>query len=117
MLTEIDNAIFDMILREITTNQTITTMKHYYALSDSFAGDNPREHTHGFANTDKVIAFDSKKERDAWLKTTKLLKARPLTRCEAMRMTKTVGGMKLVAVGCADDRYFADDYIVLWESA
>jgi hypothetical protein len=98
-------------------NQTITIMKHYYALSDSFAGDNPREYTHGFANTDKVIAFNSKKERDAWLKTTKLLKAKPLTRAEAMRLTKTVGGRKLVSVGCADDRYFMDDYIVLWEPA
>jgi len=86
-------------------------MRHYYALSDSFAGDTPKEYTHGFANKDKVIAFDSKKERDAWLKTTKLLKARPLNRGEALRLTKTVGGRKLVSAGCTDD-----DYIVLWES-
>jgi len=86
-------------------------MRHYYALSDSFTGDNPREYTHGFANTGRVIAFGSKKERALWLKTTKLLKAKPLTRAEAMRLTKTVGGRKLVAVCCTDD------YVVLWESA
>jgi len=91
-------------------------MKHYYALSDSFAGAHPKEYTHGFANTNKVIAFDSKKERDAWLKTTKLLKARPLNRGEALRLTKTVGGRKLVSAGCTDDRFYMDDYIVLWES-
>jgi len=91
-------------------------MRKYYALSDSFAGDNPKEYTHGFTNTSKVIAFNSKKERTDWLKNTKLLKAKPLTRTEAIRMTKTVDGRKLVALGCSDDKYFIDDYIVLWES-
>ena len=92
-------------------------MRHYYALSDSFTGDNPKEYTSGFANTNRVIAFHSRKERDEWLKNTRLLKAKPLTRGEAMRLTNTVDGRKIVAIGCSDDSYFIDDYIVLWESA
>jgi len=32
-------------------------MRYYYALSDSFTGDNPNEHASGFANTKEVIAF------------------------------------------------------------
>ena len=81
-------------------------MRHYYALSDSFTGDNPKEYTHGFANRDKVIAFRSKKERDEWLKTTKLRKAKPLTRAEAMRIApQPIDGIRCVAIACVDDEY------------
>jgi len=87
-------------------------IRHYYALSDSFSGDDPKEYTYGFANSTKVIAFKSKEDRDIWLKTTKLLKAKALTRAESLRMTTTVNGRKLVPV------YGSNDYVhvVLWES-
>lgn len=64
----------------------------YYALSDSFTGDDPRDYTSGFANTKKVIAFRSKKERDAWLSDTKLLTAKPLTRSQAIKWADTDQG-------------------------
>lgn len=60
----------------------------FYALSDTFAGNDPKEYTSGFANTSCVIAFKSRKGRDAWLKSTKLLKARALSRKEAISMTR-----------------------------
>lgn len=60
----------------------------YYALSDSFAGDLPREHTHGFANTKTVICFATRAARAEWLTTTKLQTARALTRAEAVKLTK-----------------------------
>lgn len=56
----------------------------FYALSDSFTGDNPREITHGFANRKIVIAFKTKAARDQWVDSTRLQTARPLTRAEAM---------------------------------
>ena len=59
----------------------------YYALSDSFTGDNPQEAAHGFANTKEVIAFRTKKERDEWLENTNLLTAKALTRNEARKQT------------------------------
>ena len=65
-------------------------MRHYYALSDSFTGPNPTEHTSGFANTGEVIAFDSLSKRTAWLAATKLLKARAITRPEAIKLTPTL---------------------------
>ena len=67
-------------------------MRHYYAISDTFAGDYPREYTHGFANTKCVIAFDSYQEREAWLKETKLLTARKITRAKALKMLEPVRG-------------------------
>ena len=78
-------------------------MRHYYALSDSFTGPNPTEHTSGFANTGEVIAFDSLSERAAWLAATKLLKARAITLPEAIKLTPTLKapsalkGLKLVS--------------------
>jgi hypothetical protein len=63
-------------------------MKYYYALTDSFTGDNPAEPTSGFANTKRPLAFRSKKERDAWLKTTKLQTARSITQREALKLAK-----------------------------
>ena len=60
-------------------------MKYFYALSDSFTGDYPEESTSGFVNTSEVIAFESKRERDQWVWDTNLLKAKPLTRNEAIR--------------------------------
>jgi len=62
-------------------------MRHYYALSDSYTGPNPTEPTSGFANTSAAIAFDSLSKRTAWLAATKLLKARAITRPEAIKLT------------------------------
>ena len=82
-------------------------MRHYYALSDSFTGPDPTEPTSGFANTSTAIAFDSLSKRTAWLAATKLLKACAITRPEAIKLTPTLKGMKLVSVwdtdatGCA----------------
>lgn len=67
-------------------------MKHYYAMSDSFAGDYPEFPTSGFANTKCVIAFDSYQEREAWLKETNLLTAKKLTRSQALKMLEPVRG-------------------------
>lgn len=64
----------------------------FYALSDRFTGDLPREYTHGFANTKEVICFQTRAARDAWLQDTKLLTARPLTRDEAIRAADTSDG-------------------------
>lgn len=58
----------------------------YYAETDTFTGNDPKEHTHGFANTKSVLAFNTKKERDEWVKTTKLLTASPLTRAQAIKL-------------------------------
>ena len=75
-------------------------MRHYYALSDSFTGPSPKEHTSGFANTSVAIAFDSLSERAAWLAATKLLKARAITRPEAIKLTPPLlpNGLKRVSV-------------------
>ena len=67
-------------------------MRHYYALSDSFTGPDPTELTSGFANTSTAIAFDSLSKRTAWLAATKLLKARAITRPEAIKLTPTLKG-------------------------
>lgn len=60
----------------------------FYALSDSFTGDNPTDYCSGFANTKIVIAFESKKERQKWLDSTKLTTARAISRDDAVRFTK-----------------------------
>ena len=60
-------------------------MKHFYALSDSFTGDDPADYTHGFANTKEPIAFTSRAARDKWVESTRLLTARAITRAEAIR--------------------------------
>jgi len=60
--------------------------RHYYALADSFTGLYPDDNTSGFANTKKAVAFTSKKERDQYLATTKMLEARALTRKEALKL-------------------------------
>lgn len=60
----------------------------YYAETDSFAGDNPAEYTSGFANCREVIAFPTRAARDEWLKSTRLLTAKPLTRAQALSLTK-----------------------------
>ena len=65
-------------------------MKYFYALSDSFTGDNPPEPASGFANTKEVIAFTSKAKRDVWLESTKLLTAKPLSRLEALQLSEKV---------------------------
>ena len=65
-------------------------MRHYYALSDSFTGPSPKEHTSGFANTTQAIAFNSLSKRTAWLAATKLLKACAITRPEAIKLTPTL---------------------------
>ncbi len=65
-------------------------MIYFYALSDSFTGDNPHECSSGFANTKEVIAFTSKAERIDWLNSTKLLTAKPLSRIEAIKLSEKV---------------------------
>ena len=67
-------------------------MRHYYALSDSSTSPNPAEPTSGFANTSTPIAFSSVRARTAWLAATKLLKARAITRPEAIKLTPTLKG-------------------------
>ena len=86
-------------------------MRHYYALSDSHTGPSPAELTSGFANTCEAIAFDSLSKRTAWLAATRLLKARAITRPEAIKLTPTLNsewtpaylkGLKLVSVWDTD---------------
>jgi len=64
--------------------------KYFYALSDSFTGDNPAKPTSGFANTSEVIAFTSKSERDEWVNDTQLLKAKALTRVDAVKLAEWI---------------------------
>ena len=79
-------------------------MRHYYALSDNSTSPNPKEPASGFANTTVVIAFDSLSKRTAWLAVTKLLKARAITRPEAIKLTPALKspaylkGLKVVPV-------------------
>ena len=77
-------------------------MRHYYALSDSFTSPNPKEHTSGFANTSTAIAFDSVSKRAAWLAATRLIKARAITRPEAVKLTPDLKGLKSVSVWDTD---------------
>lgn len=70
----------------------------YYALTDTATGNNPKEHTHGFANTKGALAFRTRTERDTWLATTKLLTAAPLTRAEAIRLAEKADG-NLAGIG------------------
>jgi len=83
-------------------------MRHYYALSDSFTGPNPAEYASGFANRGEVIAFSSAGKRTAWLAATKLLKARAITRPEALKFTPTlkapayIKGLKVVPLWDTD---------------
>ena len=72
--------------------QPTTIMRHYYALSDIFTGPNPAEPASGFDNTCIAIAFRSLGARTAWLAATKLLKARAITRPEAIKLTPTLKG-------------------------
>jgi len=79
-------------------------MRHYYALSDSYTGPSPKEPASGFANTSTAIAFSSLGARTAWLAATKLLKARAITRPEAIKLTPALKspaylkGLKVVPV-------------------
>jgi len=83
-------------------------MRHYYALSDSFTGPNPAEPSSGFANRGEVIAFSSLGARTAWLAATRLLKARAITRPEALKLTPTlkapayIKGLKVVPLWDTD---------------
>jgi len=77
-------------------------MRHYYALSDSFTGPNPKEHTSGFTDC-FAIAFSSLGARTAWLAATKLLKARAITRPEALKFTPPLlDGLKRIPVWDTD---------------
>lgn len=60
----------------------------FYAMSDRFTGNHPKEYTTGFANTKVALAFHTKKERDKWLAETKLIPAKAITREEAIKLTK-----------------------------
>jgi len=64
------------------------TRKFYFALSDTFTGDNPQEYTTGFCNTKVPIVFNTKSERENWIFNTKLLTARKLTKKEAISLAK-----------------------------
>ena len=79
-------------------------MRHYYALSDIFTGPNPAEPASGFDNTCIAIAFRSLGARTAWLAATKLLKARAITRPEAIKLTPPLlpDGMKRIPVWDTD---------------
>ena len=79
-------------------------MRHYYALSDSSTSPNPAEPTSGFANTSTAIAFRSLGARTAWLAATKLLKARAITRPEAIKLTPPLlpDGLKRIPVWDTD---------------
>jgi len=66
--------------------------RYFYAMSDTFTGDNPREYSTGVANTKIPIAFRSRDDRDKWLQSTKLTTAKAITRREAVKMvTKEKG--------------------------
>jgi hypothetical protein len=65
----------------------MTVERLYYALSDGFTGDNPENHTAGFANRKEVIAFRDHQDRAKWVRETKLTTAKILTRAEATRIT------------------------------
>ena len=83
-------------------------MRHYYALSDSYTGPSPKEHTSGFANCGEAIAFSSAGKRAAWLAATRLLKARAIPRPEAIKLTPALKappdlkGLKSVSVWDTD---------------
>ena len=79
-------------------------MRHYYALSDIFTGPNPAEPSSGFADATIAIAFSSLGARTAWLAATKLLKARAITRPEALKLTPPLlpDGMKRIPVWDTD---------------
>lgn len=63
-------------------------MKTYYGLSDSFTGEWPSDHTAGFANRKIAVAFKTKQERDYWLKNTKLITARAISRDKAIQFSE-----------------------------
>ena len=86
-------------------------MRYYYALSDSHTGPSPKEHTSGFANTCEAIAFSSLGARTAWLAATKLLKARAITRPEALKFTPPLlpNGLKRIPVWDTDAKGRAVD--------
>ena len=71
-------------------------MAMFYALSDSFTGDNPSDYTSGFANSTEVICFQSKADRDEWVRSTKLLPARAIARKEALQRLAWQDGQYLV---------------------
>lgn len=73
----------------------------YYALSDSATGNLPVEHTSGFANTTVAVAFVTRQARDAWVLETNLLKARALTRAEAVRYAYRASGYEVTHDGKA----------------
>ena len=79
-------------------------MRHYYALSDIFTGPNPAEPSSGFADATIAIAFSSLGARTAWLAATKLLKARAITRPEALKFTPPLlpDGLKRIPVWDTD---------------
>ena len=79
-------------------------MRHYYALSDIFTGPNPAEPSSGFADATIAIAFSSLGARTAWLAATKLLKARAITRPEALKLTPPLlpDGLKRIPVWDTD---------------
>jgi len=72
--------------------QTKKATRYFYAMSDSFTGDNPDEWSSGFANTKVAIAFVSKAARDKWLSETQLLTAKAIARKEAEKLTSREPG-------------------------
>jgi hypothetical protein len=86
----------------------------YYALSDSFTGSDPKEHTGGFANTKMVIAFESRAKRDSWVEETKLLTASPLSRSDAVKLSRLDhDGDRVAEIYGSEDAYGIPMYHVL----
>jgi len=71
----------------------------FYALSDSFTGDNPRESNYGADNRKIVIAFKTKAARDQWVDNTRLQTARPLSRAEALARTEWQDALNIIPGG------------------
>lgn len=65
--------------------------RFFYAIVDSFVGFNAGEHSRGFANTKKAVAFRCKQDREDFLRETRDLSAKIISREEAFRRADDVG--------------------------
>jgi hypothetical protein len=84
--------------------------KKYYALND-WTCDEKKQHSAGFCNTKQVIFFKTKQKRESWLDETYYLKARKLTRSEAIHiMRRDKRYAYLHGENRQDQRYVWDEY-------
>ena len=88
----------------------------YYALSDSYTGDYPKEYSAGLPNTKVAIYFDSREDRDQWLEETKFTLARPLTRKQAVKYASWIGGVKVAFKVSRDGNLDFENYSILRKS-